>query len=505
MAFNEWQTKFGNALPTDLGTASPGVSDKVSREDHVHQMPTAAQVGASNPNILINADFRNPVNTRSASEYSGAEGTRGTIDGWVTTTSLSLIQVMDGFISSVRTVTVPDNAPGHRQLIESADVLDGKIVTFSIIYRTVTTVPNAFFLLRGLGFNDYIHPSQEWRIATFTTTARANPPHIEVVQFQASSTVGDRIDIIGAKLELGNASTLANDPPAQFNNQFLLSTGASPTQSNPNILHNWDFRNPVNQRGGAVYSRSLANIYTIDRWRITGPGVATNLHTVTVEGDAILVTNNHSSQLMQFRHPIEFPSRYRDSTFTLSIDVASVTGEGVTVATVSGSHAIQVGASGILSYRITTATIGIPEITFTLPPNSSLRLIRIKLEPGETSTLANDPPMDFGWELAVCQRFQLLISPPWSWNMYAFDRITAGDIAVSVPIPTSLRITPTLSGSHNEPLNIMVTDEFNVTHTGFTHSIVRFDNAIRVTMVKPNHGISRGTLIFNGAMFDANL
>ena len=30
---------------------------------------------------------------------------------------------------------------------------------------------------------------------------------------------------------------------------------------------------------------------------------------------------------------------------------------------------------------------------------------RIKLELGDTNTLANDPPMDFGRELAVCQRF----------------------------------------------------------------------------------------------------
>ena len=35
-----------NATPADLGTAAPGVSTEASRADHVHAMPTAADVGA---------------------------------------------------------------------------------------------------------------------------------------------------------------------------------------------------------------------------------------------------------------------------------------------------------------------------------------------------------------------------------------------------------------------------------------------------------------------------
>lgn len=39
-------TGLSNADPNPLGTASPGTSPQGSRSDHVHQMPTAAQVGA---------------------------------------------------------------------------------------------------------------------------------------------------------------------------------------------------------------------------------------------------------------------------------------------------------------------------------------------------------------------------------------------------------------------------------------------------------------------------
>jgi hypothetical protein len=36
-----------NATPADLGTAAPGVSTEASRADHVHDLPTAADVGAA--------------------------------------------------------------------------------------------------------------------------------------------------------------------------------------------------------------------------------------------------------------------------------------------------------------------------------------------------------------------------------------------------------------------------------------------------------------------------
>jgi len=39
-------TNVGDATPQDLGTAATGVATDASREDHVHAMPTAAQVGA---------------------------------------------------------------------------------------------------------------------------------------------------------------------------------------------------------------------------------------------------------------------------------------------------------------------------------------------------------------------------------------------------------------------------------------------------------------------------
>jgi hypothetical protein len=52
-----------NATPADLGTAAPGVSSEASRADHVHDLPTAADVGAA----------------ASLHVHSGADITSGTV------------------------------------------------------------------------------------------------------------------------------------------------------------------------------------------------------------------------------------------------------------------------------------------------------------------------------------------------------------------------------------------------------------------------------------------
>ncbi len=78
-----------------LGTASSGTAENAARGDHVHAMPTAADIPVSATddttvqtaltqrdrvwNLLDNSDFRNPVNQRGASSYTGNVYT---IDRW---------------------------------------------------------------------------------------------------------------------------------------------------------------------------------------------------------------------------------------------------------------------------------------------------------------------------------------------------------------------------------------------------------------------------------------
>lgn len=64
-----------------------------------------------------------------------------------------------------------------------------------------------------------------------------------------------------------------------------ISTKAFPC--NPNLLNNWYFPNPVNQRGQTAY---VGTGYGIDRWYTTGATL-----TVTPTADGIKLTKNAAS------------------------------------------------------------------------------------------------------------------------------------------------------------------------------------------------------------------
>ena len=94
---------FSGQEPAALGEASPGTAETVAKSDHVHPMPTAADVGAlalsataadserlggkapeyyvQPYNLLDNSDFTNPVNQRGADSY-GASWAYA-IDRWI--------------------------------------------------------------------------------------------------------------------------------------------------------------------------------------------------------------------------------------------------------------------------------------------------------------------------------------------------------------------------------------------------------------------------------------
>ena len=65
-----------------------------------------------------------------------------------------------------------------------------------------------------------------------------------------------------------------------------------------NLLHNWDFRNPVNQRG---FTSTTNAGYTIDRWQLVASG-----HTVEVVPDGIkLIVGKNAGLDMCFAQLVE--------------------------------------------------------------------------------------------------------------------------------------------------------------------------------------------------------
>ena len=201
--------------------------------------------------------------------------------------------------------------------------------------------------------------------------------------------------------DAGARQSIVNLTKESTDNVALMKTLAE----RRNILHNWDFRNPVNQRGHMGYTRG----HTIDRWRIADSSPAIRLEIVS---GGVKLTNNGPGLAIAMHQRIEFPHLYLGKTFTASVmhedEVCQTTfglpqsmpAERIDIRSDEMPFGVQicvtVGSSGVrhpLNFFLY------------LLPGVSATIQAVKLEFGTASTLANDPPMDFGRELAVCQRY----------------------------------------------------------------------------------------------------
>lgn len=165
---------------------------------------------------------------------------------------------------------------------------------------------------------------------------------------------------------------------------------------NRNLLHNWDFRNPVNQKAASSYTGAVRGL---DRWRSN----AANL-TLVINSDC--VTLSPASAASDLEQNVDNPSLLYGKTVTFTVESehgthsttinipasapASNTSYG-SVATPFGSIYLRFVSSGEIRPRISVTA----ETDF----------YAAKLEAGSISTLENDPPADYGEQLALCKRY----------------------------------------------------------------------------------------------------
>lgn len=217
----------------------------------------------------------------------------------------------------------------------------------------------------------------------------------------------------------------------------------------PNLLDNWYFGRPVNQRGKTSYTGIG---YGIDRWKIdidTGSGVSIN--------NGLTIKNAGS-----------YIGQYLDRLFD-SLDGIPITGSII----LSSGHLL----TGTLIYK---SIINQPQIFFsdsaggvsmyvnalsntltqvelaTLKDNVSI--LAVKLELGPTQTLAhregdkwviNEVP-EYGNQLRRCQRYAIDLHGPTNYGVLGSGVARRTDRAsIFCPLPVSMRVTPvaTFGGS----------------------------------------------------------
>lgn len=243
--------------------------------------------------------------------------------------------------------------------------------------------------------------------------------------------------------------------PVSAEDSTLISEALTkiPTTSgggvNPNLLDNWYFGNPVNQRGQTEYT---GGGYTVDRWKFNN-----NNGDIVIDDTGIMFTAKY--QYAEFEQQYEFPKNISGKQITMSILADSFSGEGdfylvIQNQTEYRTFHLSVGLnsftikffdkSSVLRFFIQSQNVN-----ETNPPK--MHFLAAKLELGDTQTLAhkenekwvlNEIP-DFGEQLRRCQRYLVKLGSSTGYEIVGTGTArNSSTCNIVVPIPVTMRAVP---------------------------------------------------------------
>lgn len=235
-----------------------------------------------------------------------------------------------------------------------------------------------------------------------------------------------------------------------------ISTKAFPC--NPNLLDNWYFGNPVNQREQASYT---GRGYGIDRWK------ATNNNTkVTLTSLLGLILQSTSATAQPFLvQTIENIEQLLGKTVTLS----ALTREGTLFQTTetfpekwptTGTFSFYCNITNVadIMYNISAKTLNV-RLKADINNTEGIAFKAVKLELGSTQTLAhkegtswvvNEIP-NHQIELLKCQRYLQIINSPSSYDIPSGQGVSMGwannttDLWVNFTFSVPMRLSPVVS------------------------------------------------------------
>ncbi|MCQ5130412.1 hypothetical protein NE562_12135 [Butyricicoccus faecihominis] len=217
--------------------------------------------------------------------------------------------------------------------------------------------------------------------------------------------------------------------------------GSGMPQSNPNMLDNWYFGNPINQRGKESYA--AVGKYSIDRWMVDYWNDVVS-GTLTI-GDGCITWSGH-------RFVQNFEKELNAGIYTLSVEASSDEDANLKI---SGNLSIEPNWTPTVSATL-SQTKQILTNTFVLNADSKFKvwidssdtkvkkLYRAKLELGPVSTLAYDSPPNYQQELAKCQRYFYISGAGTNGCQLKSSMYVNEWILGRVDFPVQMRIAPTV-------------------------------------------------------------
>lgn len=266
----------------------------------------------------------------------------------------------------------------------------------------------------------------------------------------------------------------------------------APNLPRRNLLHNWDFRNPVNQRGVTSLTQNSTLKYFIDRWQVWDGTFA-----VTDNGLQV-AWNGTSGYNARMRQKIE--KNLFGKTVTVSAIIDSVLyQESLTVPETANSDSFGNTNNGIQffvqNHDSTCVSVGL-----VVNGTSTRTISRIKCEVGSASTLEQDSPSDYGEQLGLCQRYCVKLSG--GAARYRPSQKTSSLFDFFIPLPVSMRGIPSYSGTFGTLYSYGGSSQ-----TGFTFSVINSgSNGIVVRATKSSHGLTDAMLdVTTGLILSADL
>ena len=231
--------------------------------------------------------------------------------------------------------------------------------------------------------------------------------------------------------------------------------------SNPNLLDNWYFQDPVNQREQEEYP---ATGYTIDRWVMSLNGKLS-----LVEGGVLLEQTSSAD--------LSFVQRFEDTsllgkqvTISYLVDVSGIKGDFAITGlnkNYTNQFVYKRYSAGMTGIQLLSGSAvlqenncyGVGIYVYSAAELNSIKLVAAKLELGSQQTLAhqdaagnwvlNDPPPDKALELLKCKRYQISLNPKgYGARTVGFGIANSESVCyVFCPIPVLLRANPSINVS----------------------------------------------------------
>lgn len=233
---------------------------------------------------------------------------------------------------------------------------------------------------------------------------------------------------------------------ASFNDRISqINTGFSYV-SNPNLLDNSYFGNPVNQRGQTEYA---GGGYTIDRWRI---GSDKNI-ALSISDDKLSIVTDTVDSYFNFEQSLEAKVFRVGATYTLSFLVDNYRNINQLYFSAGKSIFSFTDNLATMTFTVNSPISSNPYVGIQFKTNTTTSLFAAKLELGPTQTLAhregdkwvlNEVP-DYGEQLRRCQRYaiDLAASEDRKYGIVGVGvAVSQNEVQFMVPLPTTMRARP---------------------------------------------------------------